>query len=182
MYQNMLYWIKKRAKDIKVYLCMEKLGPTIKPSTHQKGLYIFIFARQKLAEDLLKLGMKPRKSLDLRFPDVPKEYLKDFIRGVFDGDGSVYFKTKSLKCPLATKFVGGSKEFIYELEKRLQETGMPKRNIYEQKGKNPSYMFRYCHKDSVKLLNFLYNGVKDKLYLERKYNKFKEGTNYGKAG
>jgi DNA-binding transcriptional regulator WhiA len=49
---------------------------TITPSAHQKGLYIFIFGRQKLAQDLIKLGMKPQKSLDVKFPDVPKEYLK----------------------------------------------------------------------------------------------------------
>jgi hypothetical protein len=60
--------------------------------------------------------------------------------------------------------------------------GMPRRNIYEQKGKHPSYMFRYCHKDSVNLLNLLYTGVKDRLYLERKYSKFKKGVNNGKAG
>ena len=150
----------------------------ITASKHQNGLYLFFFARQKMVQDLLKLGMKPRKSLDLVFPDVPGEYLKDFVRGVFDGDGSVYFNAKSKTCPLVTKFVSGSKNFIYGLERKLYDLGMPSRNIYEQKGKNLSYMFKYGHNNSIKLLHLLYHTEigPGALYLERKYDKFKEGA------
>ncbi|MCK4462699.1 MAG: hypothetical protein KAU58_00115 [Candidatus Omnitrophica bacterium] len=151
-------------------------------SKYQKSLYIFIFGRRRLIEDLMILGMKPRKSLNLRFPEVPKEYLRDFIRGVFDGDGSVYFETRSPKHPLVSSFVSGSKLFIYELERKLQELGMPRRNIYEQKGKNVSYSFKYRHKNSIKLFHLLYDEVNNGLYLERKINKFKKGAHNGKAG
>lgn len=150
-------------------------------SNWQKGLHMFIIGREKMAQDLLKLGMKPRKSLNIRFPEVPEAYLRDFIRGVFDGDGSVYFNTQNPEYPLITKFVGGSKAFITGLEARLQGLGMPKRTIYKQKGKNPSYMFRYGHKASLGLFKVLYEGVKNGLYLDRKYDKFREGVNHGKA-
>jgi hypothetical protein len=77
---------------------------------------------------------------------------------------------------LKTKFCSGSKDFITELENNLQELGLPKRTIYEQKTKNGIfYMFTYGHKDSKKLSNTLYKNYPNILFLERKYNKFIEG-------
>ena len=105
----------------------------ITPSKHQKGLYYFHFAREKLVEDLHKFGIFPRKSLTVKFPDVPQDFLTHFIRGVFDGDGSILFKKESINFPLVTKFFSGSKHFIENLEIKLQELGMPKRKIYQQK-------------------------------------------------
>ena len=151
----------------------------IKSYAHQEGLYIFNFAREKLVADLNSLGIFPKKSLNIRFPDVPDAFLVDFIRGVFDGDGSVFFEKRSPKSPLKSSFVSSSKGFLDTLESKLRALGMPKRNIYQHKTKNcTSYMFRYAHKDSIKLFTVLYkdnspgNGM---IFLERKYNKFIEG-------
>lgn len=152
-------------------------GHPIRQSRHQKGLYAFIFAREKIVADLNKLGVFPKKSLDVRFPDVPDAYLIDFIRGVFDGDGSVFFEKRSSNFPLKSSFISGSKRFIETLEDKLSILGMPKRNIYRQKTKNGIlYMFRYAHKDSAKLFKILYEGALEKgLFLRRKYYKFLSG-------
>jgi hypothetical protein len=48
--------------------------------------------RQTLAQDLIKLGCIPNKSMLLKFPtedQVPKNLIQHFVRGYFDGDGSV---------------------------------------------------------------------------------------------
>src|SRR3989344_1091934 len=47
---------------------------------------------KEIWNDLLRLGMVSAKSLVLKFPEVPRTYLKDFVRGYFDGDGCVYFR------------------------------------------------------------------------------------------
>ena len=146
-------------------------------SKHQKALHTIIFGREKIARDLLKLGMKPRKSLNLKFPDVPKEYLRDFIRGVFDGDGSVFYNLKCKTEKLRVSFTSGSNDFIYRLEKALYSLGMSKRNVYENYNKNINYSFRYGHKESIKLFKIMYEGLKNHLYLKRKYNKFKAAIN-----
>lgn len=155
----------------------------ITPSKHQKGLYYFHFAREKLVEDLYKFGIFPRKSLTVKFPDVPQAFLANFIRGVFDGDGSVFFDKRSQKFPLRSKFVSGSKNFIEGLEKNLIFLGMPKRTIYRQKTKNArSYMFIFAHRDSLKLFDILYKNAQNGLFLERKYKRFLEGsTSYGRT-
>lgn len=148
----------------------------ITSSKHQKGLYYYHFSREKMVEDLEKLGVVPRKSLIVKFPEVPQEYLSDFIRGVFDGDGSVFYDKRRPKFPLRSKFVSGSKDFIEGLEEGLEFLGMPKRTIYRQKTKNGfSYMFIYDHKNSVKLFDTLYKNAQNGLFLDRKYRRFLEG-------
>jgi len=151
----------------------------ITPSKHQAGLYCFHFAREKLIEDLHKFGVFPRKSLTVNFPDVPQEFLTDFIRGVFDGDGSVYFEPRSLKNPLRSKFVSSSKQFIEGLHMAFESLRMPKRKIYQQKTKNAwSYSLVFCHRDSKRLFEILYKNTKNGLFLDRKYNKFIDGLKY----
>lgn len=148
----------------------------ITPSKHQKGLYYFHFAREKLVSDLKRLCVVPRKSLTVKFPIVPQEYMPDFIRGVFDGDGSVFFDKRRPNFPLRSQFVSGSKDFIQGLESSLALLGMPKRTIYKQKTKNGwSYMFIYDHKNSQKLFNTLYGNAQNGLFLARKYTRFLEG-------
>ena len=150
---------------------------TIKYYGHQEGLYSFNFARQKLCADLNRLGIFPNKSLNIRFPDVPDAFLIDFIRGVFDGDGSVFFEKRSPKCPLRTSFVSASKQFITALEFKLRALGMPQKNIWQQSSKNSfSFILRYAHKDSIKLFKILYQNMPEKsIFLMRKYECFLQG-------
>lgn len=145
-------------------------------SMHQKRLFCFHFAREKLTADLAKLGVLPRKSLTVNFPQVPDKYMPDFIRGVFDGDGSVFFDRRRINYPLRSKFVSGSYDFISGLQQKLESLGLPKRTIYRQKTKNGwSYMFIFEHKASEKLFKLLYKNTQNGLFLERKYNRFLEG-------
>lgn len=155
---------------------------SIKYYGYQKGLYSFKFSRVKIREDLMRLGIVPDKSLSIRFPDVPHEFLTDFIRGIFDGDGSVFFEKRSPNFPLRTSFISSSKAFIETLEAKLFLLGMPKRKIYRHNTKNAiSYMIRYAHADSIKLSNLLYTNdiLKNRLFLARKHDKFRSGMTSG---
>lgn len=148
----------------------------ISPSKHQKGLFCFHFGRERLVKDLSNLGVLPRKSLNVKFPAIPDTYLRDFIRGVFDGDGSVYYEKRSKDYPLRTSFVSSSEDFINKLEYSLQRLGLPARAIYTQSTKNGvQYKIRYSHDDSGKLFNIMYYDVLHNIYMERKYTKFIEG-------
>lgn len=147
----------------------------ITPSNHQKGLYYYHFTREKITNDLLRLGVTPRKSLTVKFPNVPAPYLPDFIRGVFDGDGSVFFEKRITKFPLRAKFVSGSEAFITGLRESLEQLGLP-RAIYRQKTKNGySYSIVFGHKDSIELAKILYKNAPNSLFLERKHSRFIEG-------
>lgn len=59
---------------------------------------VFIVHSLKMAQDLEKYDIKPRKTFLInKMPNVPKQYTRDLIRGIFDGDGTVYILTKDEK-------------------------------------------------------------------------------------
>lgn len=73
-------WLEK----INQLICPEK--PLIK---HGKNCFRLMYNSSELGDWLISKGCIERKSLSLQFPQVPKEYLWDFIRGCWDGDGSL---------------------------------------------------------------------------------------------
>lgn len=103
------------AKIKKLIGCDKKL---YKRNNWPKGLlYTLDIANEIMYEDLLTLGLSPAKSNIIQYPNVPKEYSNHFIRGVFDGDGSVHEN----KNKLVVSFVSGSKTFLKSLQNIINE-------------------------------------------------------------
>lgn len=141
-------------------------------------LYYFHINSNIFYEQLTKLGLTPNKSLSMTFPEIPDEYIRHFIRGCWDGDGSVYIEKRNGN--LKTSFVCGSLEFIKVLMEHLNKRGLSDVTLYEnRRGKkgNISYYFRYGTKDSIKLFHYLYDEVPESQYLKRKYEVFKNYLN-----
>lgn len=64
---------------------------------------------------LSKIGLTPNKSLSIKKVKIPEKYFFHFVRGCFDGDGSVYsyFDPRWRKnFMFYTSFTSGSKFFI----------------------------------------------------------------------
>jgi hypothetical protein len=70
----------------------------------------------RMCNDLESLGCVPRKSLVLQFPRLPKHLVRHFIRGYFDGDGSVSVTKRN---QLKVTFLGTYK-FLRRLSQILQ--------------------------------------------------------------
>lgn len=114
--------------------------------------------------DLVSLGGKEQKSLTLEFPDVPKEYLHDFIRGYFDGDGCI-MRLKGNR--INSAFTSGSKPFLEKLHKILKEEAGIEGGSYDVSAMS----LKFGKKDSLKIGSYLYKDNPE-LFLERKRNKF----------
>jgi len=130
-------------------------------------LYYFSIGNNDIANDLMQLGITPDKSLNMTFPDIPKEYLRHFIRGIFDGDGSVYIENKKY---IRVKLLSGSKQFIHSLNQSLIEAGFPVRPIYggTESSKN-AFFIRYNSDDDVaKFYDYIYSGVNQNIYYSKK--------------
>lgn len=114
--------------------------------------------------DIIALGGKENKSLDIKFPEVPKEFLPDFIRGYFDGDGSA-MRLKGKR--FMTAFACGSKEFILKLWDILKEEAEIEGGCYQEDGMKLSFGKR----DSLRLGSYIYQNSPE-LFLKRKREKF----------
>ena len=139
--------------------------------------YQFMITNDKLYDDLLKFGITPNKSLTLQFPDVPREYVRHFVRGCWDGDGSVYLEKRSKR--IKASYVSGSRKFIEGMIDALSKDGLEIKTIYtrgimlKDKLKNPAYYFRLNINQMPAFYKYLYDNVPDTQYLVRKHNLFK---------
>jgi intein-encoded DNA endonuclease-like protein len=119
---------------------------------------------KKIINDLVNIGLTPNKSLTVKFPKIEKEFLHHFIRGYFDGNGSISIdKTKNL---VRVKFTSGSNDFIVALQNILNDLEIkttymhPKENTYELGIPNKF--------STRKFLEYIYDD--SNVYLERKHD------------
>ena len=117
-------------------------------------------------------GVHQRKAYSIKFPNsIEPELMRHFIRGYFDGDGSVYLVKKGpFGNIIRTGFVSNSFQFINALRQYLIELGFnPTKLCLTEK----SYRMNLGRKaEMIKLKNYFYHETPDKLYLTRKYEKF----------
>jgi hypothetical protein len=137
---------------------------------------------EELFEDLLLLGLEPRKSLTIVFPDVPRDCLRHFIRGCWDGDGTVYLEQNNPARGCAG-FVSGSRPFVEALVSQLVALGMPTTTLhYEPRGSGAWY-FRFHGAACVRLFHILYDGVREGMFYSRKHAVFMQiVAHYESAG
>jgi len=122
------------------------------------------FSCKVIYDDLVALGGTERKSLTLKFPNIPEEYLSDFIRGYFDGDGCIMNLKKGR---INSAFTCGSKNFLDELWKILKEKAKVEGGSYDAS----CMSLKFGKKDSMKIGSFIYKNNPE-LFLERKRKKF----------
>lgn len=123
-----------------------------------------------IVEDLIAKGCPPAKSLKLKFPTdemVPFELIHHFMRGYFDGDGSIYrqFDPRGDWKPQVNVEVIGTKEFLDIYASILGAQGLPTNNKYKSNGKAFGYRFG-GNLLYQKFVQFLYKDAT--IYLERK--------------
>jgi hypothetical protein len=111
--------------------------------------------------DIINIGGTERKSLKCKFPDIPEKYIRDFIRGYFDGDGSIWFTKSGIPC---IEFLGNI-EFLREIEKNL-----PYKGLYQKKGENGLFRLWYYGNYSKVVLRYMY--AHSKVYLQRKHDRY----------
>ena len=169
---------------------LESINALISPNkpivkAKESKAYLLKIHNKKIADWFIRHNCKPRKSLDVKFPNIPKEYLIDFIRGCMDGDGCFcIYKAKDKKNPQFYSYISSaSYSFIEEFQSNLKRLGIKstinKCNLVNSviKGraviaKHNLFRLHFCRSETVKLIKTIY--YKNCLCLVRKQNKCKE--------
>ena len=152
---------------------------SVKPAMQKswKTCYRIQIGSRQIFTDLVGLGFGPRKGRRLALPSVPLDFLPDFVRGYFDGDGGISYGeyTKASRPGkvrvLLARFTSESKGFLESLQKRLQiEGGMGKGSLICY---GTYSCLSYAYGDSKCLFQFMYRDVSMAgPFLKRKYEKF----------
>lgn len=131
-------------------------------------------------KSLQKLNITERKSLTFTPPKIPKNLVRHFIRGYFDGDGSVSVRNIKYPSRLVVDIYSASLNMAKFLHRTIKQI---MGNFYAGKigkmmtnKKTIYYRIHLGQKGSAKLFIYMYKDIN--LYLERKYKKFIEGMNY----
>ena len=132
-----------------------------------KARYGLTINSSKIYDDLMNLGITPRKSKEgISFiPKLCKKYIPHFIRGYFDGDGIA-------KKEGYIGFCGDFKILKFIKETLMKECNVKDNTITFNKANNIYYIQWGSEKDIQSIFKYLYHDKKD-LYLNRKYIKIK---------
>lgn len=165
--------------DKKDKYLLEKLKtifPFFSINRHSENSFALVCSRKKLVEDLIRHGMYYRKSTENRFnlklPKLSSNLISHFIRGYFDGDGSVYKQKLG-----NTKFsIGGACYYlITDIIKVLYDNKITVNitcKYAKENLRSIDYYELYCSSDKVSknFANYIYQNCGD-LYIIRKYEK-----------
>ena len=122
---------------------------------------LLLFSKH-LCDSLNAIGMTPAKSLTLEFPNIDPSLYRHFIRGYFDGDGTIGKNTSGLVSTFS--FCNTVRKILHNelnIEGRISEAS-------NHNGITTTLMLR--KEETIRFCNWIYEDAN--LYMERKYNKF----------
>ncbi len=153
-------------------LGIEEIKIGSKRSTHKNNVlyYRVQFGDVLFYQWLVDRGLSPNKSKIIQKVDVPGKYFFDFVRGEWDGDGTIYCsedKRWKNSYVVSIAFASGSLEFLQwlqkEINRRIGTTGHIQENVR-------AMQLRYARKDSKKLFDAMFYDD-DLPHLSRKFAK-----------
>lgn len=165
--QNGLKKIVFSSNDVEI---LEKIKSFMN-SEHKINWNHLQFSNRYMIRRLESLGLTQRKSLTISMPrELDSAFLRDFIRGYFEGDGSVSYGMSNNKCYISTASIQMKEQL---LDIMTQATGEVPR-IYTNNRVGWSlgdvFMLRYATVNGVcKFLKWMYHDNMQQCFLERKY-------------
>ena len=140
-----------------------------------KNQYRLLLFSSKICKDLENLGVYPNKSLKVKFPTfLEDQYYSHFVRGVFDGDGSIYSYYKNENNTPVIVTITATNDFCQGLKLYIENHLGIHCGIYEASCHNGiTKVFSLSGRNLPKVfLDWMYKDAT--IYLQRKYDRFIE--------
>lgn len=162
IYEGQFFDITLRAKDKFILKQIAKdigyIRELVDPADQQ--LVRMNFSCVVICNDIISLTGINKDQI----PIIPKEYLPDFIRGFFDGNGVITrLKNNRINCTFTYK----NRKFLEQLHEILKEEAGVIGGSYD----DSCYSLKFGKKDTLKIGEYLYKDNPE-LFLLRKRNKF----------
>lgn len=164
--------IQLAQKDVNLLqVIKEKLNYTgeVKIFTTQHGddKCRLTITNKKLIQSLERFNITRNKTFTYKMPQIPNEYIGDFLRGYFDGDGWVNKNGNQIS------IVSASKAFAEDLKCLYLKYNLEYKEYIDNRKINPLYDIRILKKDELKkFYSLLYENSEDKIFLNRKKERF----------
>ncbi len=156
-----------------------KIGRYARGGEKEKRYFYLSFGDIYFYKFLNTIGLTSAKSKTIKHVDVPRLYFSDFLRGLFDGDGSFYtFKDKRWPNSFSFKLsiASASLDFLNWLKGILTKYYGVKGYIHKGDG---VWNLEYVKGDTKKLFSVMYYN-RNALRLERKYCKLRDAIQQDK--
>lgn len=121
---------------------------------------------KQIWQDLKKYNVTHDKTFHLKIDfEIPEEFWGDYLRGYFDGDGSIWI-SKKIKCPVHSgSIVSASEQILVDIQKRLNFG-------YVRSTHNGKYFsLDFSNKQLLLLKEIIYKDP-SRVVMHRKYEKF----------
>lgn len=180
-HSNRVFGVSLGIKDIdhlyKLKKCLDstheiKIYKTVSGYKEDLEYARFKISSPKLTDDLIKHGVLEDKTNILKPPNIKDVFVKDFIRGYLDGDGSIWKQTsKGCTVPQYSISFCGTDDILTYIMDYLIENKLIKRK-YKLNKRKPNQIvsnFKFGgNHQALRFLSFLYEN--SKMYLDRKYD------------
>lgn len=179
-----IYFVSKdleMVENLKVAIKIDnKIFKHHRADEKEKKYYAISFGDVMFYRFLNQIGLTSAKSKTIESVIVPTIYFNDFLRGLFDGDGTFYtFWDKRWPNSFGYKiaFASASPTFIKWLRARLKKHHGVKGYLHKGAG---VLNLEYAKADSIRLSCAMYKDKEESLFLARKYNKIMDALRFDK--
>lgn len=173
---------QKHIEKFKNFLVTNKNINIYPPSRGgEQNMHSLVIYSGKLSNKLKELGCMQNKTFKIQFPTfLPDDMIRHFIRGYFDGDGSVgrYFNKNKNNYNCVISIVS-NEQFLSELKIIIEKNCNINLYLYKNFNKGKSDVKSISSNGSFqvyKFLNWIYEDCT--IYLDRKYSKYIEIKNW----
>ena len=145
----------------------DQISPSTLVRDNPKGNSVQINIKSKqIHSDLAKYNVTNSKTFNLKIDfDIPEDYWGDYLRGYFDGDGSIWL-SKDLKSPVYSgSIVSASEQFLIDIQKRLNFGSV--RPTHDGK----YFSLGFSNRQLLSLKEIIYSDP-SRVVMKRKYEKF----------
>lgn len=139
--------------------------------------YRLTMVSNKMVSDLERHGIVEQKTFKLKLPKLKEHLYSHFIRGYFDGDGSVFYtKARGKIDEVLAVSICGTNSFLTELCSKLN---VNTKLIYKDRRKETDCwnLKLYNQTKALPFYHYIYRNIRHSFYLKRKKDKFDKYIN-----